>query len=331
MKVAEYRYNEAGEVMRVRAWSLSNGRELVGEIPKSHIAVRNPWRWKGYYWDGESGLYCVTSGEGTRYYDPKVGRFISPASWEAMLANAHESAYVAWGNSFVGAPSNQESYHCYLPVVGEIGKAVRGNWFSNWWGGLSTGQRFGIGALVLGGSILLAVATGGMSLKFKGMAGVAKGSLIVAGSSTIGGLTQGSISALGAAPGERGGAFAGGFVDGSFSTLGLALGLASANPIAGLLWAGGLGFTGGFLGSAIEQRINSGEVCFERGVFAGGVSAVTNMVVFAGMRQAGIFMDFGAPSTFGSRFLQASRPSVGGAFMGGFIDFFFARLGWSGA
>lgn len=37
------------------------------------IGDENPFRYRGYYWDEESGLYYLNS----RYYNPEVGRFIS--------------------------------------------------------------------------------------------------------------------------------------------------------------------------------------------------------------------------------------------------------------
>ena len=36
--------------------------------------MANPFRYRGYYYDQESGLYYLQN----RYYDPVVGRFISP-------------------------------------------------------------------------------------------------------------------------------------------------------------------------------------------------------------------------------------------------------------
>ena len=38
------------------------------------VAYINPFLYRGYYYDSESGLYYLMS----RYYDPKIGRFISP-------------------------------------------------------------------------------------------------------------------------------------------------------------------------------------------------------------------------------------------------------------
>lgn len=37
------------------------------------VGTANPFRYRGYYYDNESGLYYVSS----RYYDPKIGRFIN--------------------------------------------------------------------------------------------------------------------------------------------------------------------------------------------------------------------------------------------------------------
>jgi len=41
-----------------------------------HIGRRNPFRYRGYYYDEETGLYFLQ----TRYYDPKLGRFITTDS-----------------------------------------------------------------------------------------------------------------------------------------------------------------------------------------------------------------------------------------------------------
>ena len=52
------------------AWGnpISTTGTLAGTIGK-----RNPFRYRGYYWDEETGLYYV----GSRYYDPEIRRFIS--------------------------------------------------------------------------------------------------------------------------------------------------------------------------------------------------------------------------------------------------------------
>ena len=40
----------------------------------------NPIRYRGYYYDGETGLYYLL----TRYYDPAIGHFISPDGFEYL-------------------------------------------------------------------------------------------------------------------------------------------------------------------------------------------------------------------------------------------------------
>ncbi len=44
----------------------------------SHIGNKNPFRYRGYYYDTETKLYYLQ----TRYYDPAIGRFISRDSIE---------------------------------------------------------------------------------------------------------------------------------------------------------------------------------------------------------------------------------------------------------
>ena len=65
-KVAGYRYNAYGEcyIYNPELTSNSNG---------STIAEINPFRYRGYYYDTESGLYYLQS----RYYDPAIGRFLN--------------------------------------------------------------------------------------------------------------------------------------------------------------------------------------------------------------------------------------------------------------
>ena len=50
----------------------------------SDLANSNPIRYRGYYYDRETGLYYLNS----RYYNPEWRRFISPAKTEALTANA---------------------------------------------------------------------------------------------------------------------------------------------------------------------------------------------------------------------------------------------------
>ena len=46
-----------------------------------HIAFINPFRYRGYMYDAETGFYLT----GTRYYDPVIGRFINADNPEILM------------------------------------------------------------------------------------------------------------------------------------------------------------------------------------------------------------------------------------------------------
>ena len=60
-RVVEYTYDAWGKLI-----------STTGTLATS-LAADNPFRYRGYYYDTETGLYYLT----TRYYDPEVCRFIS--------------------------------------------------------------------------------------------------------------------------------------------------------------------------------------------------------------------------------------------------------------
>ena len=66
--VARYVYDAWGNCKVVD----EDGSELIYD--PSSIAHKNPFRYRGYYYDRETGLYYLNA----RYYDPQIGRFISP-------------------------------------------------------------------------------------------------------------------------------------------------------------------------------------------------------------------------------------------------------------
>ena len=75
-KVVEYTYNAWGEVLGVTGSQAST----IGQI--------NPFRYRGYYYDTETGFYYLQS----RYYDPVVGRFLNAD--EIMNTMMNDSANV---------------------------------------------------------------------------------------------------------------------------------------------------------------------------------------------------------------------------------------------
>lgn len=70
---AAYRYNAWGELL-----------SATGEL-----AELNPIRYRGYYYDSETGLYYLQS----RYYDPVVGRFLNTDASSNLAANGAFISY----------------------------------------------------------------------------------------------------------------------------------------------------------------------------------------------------------------------------------------------
>ena len=64
--MVEYKYDAWGNHAVLDA----NGADINDA---SHIGNLNPFRYRGYYYDTETGLYYLKS----RYYDPETGRFIT--------------------------------------------------------------------------------------------------------------------------------------------------------------------------------------------------------------------------------------------------------------
>ena len=66
--VAQYEYDAWGKHIRITDGS---GNDVSNN--ETHIANINPFRYRGYYFDVETGWYYLNA----RYYDPNVGRFLS--------------------------------------------------------------------------------------------------------------------------------------------------------------------------------------------------------------------------------------------------------------
>jgi len=75
--VAKYEYNAYGQILSI---TNASGTDISNNA--SHIANINPFRYRGYYYDTETGFYYLQ----TRYYDPVVGRFINRDTSEILTA-----------------------------------------------------------------------------------------------------------------------------------------------------------------------------------------------------------------------------------------------------
>ena len=72
--VVKYVYDAWGKVLSVKD---AYGTEISDA---THVGFINPFRYRSYYYDVETGLYYLQS----RYYDPDVGRFINSDALEYL-------------------------------------------------------------------------------------------------------------------------------------------------------------------------------------------------------------------------------------------------------
>ena len=66
--VAKYTYDSWGKLV-----SIKDSNDVDKTTDENFIGYVNPIRYRGYYYDSETGLYYLNA----RYYDPEVGRFIN--------------------------------------------------------------------------------------------------------------------------------------------------------------------------------------------------------------------------------------------------------------
>jgi RHS repeat-associated protein len=92
--VVKYVYNAWGYPEEI-----TNGTGVDVSYDDAHIANINPFRYKGYYYDTETGFYYLQS----RYYDPVTGRFVN------------SDGYVSTGTGFIS--SNMFAYCYNNPVM----------------------------------------------------------------------------------------------------------------------------------------------------------------------------------------------------------------------
>ena len=84
--IAEYDYDAYGKLLSVTD---GNGNDVSAN--STHIANVNPMRYRGYYYDTETGFYYLQN----RYYDPEIGRFINADAPEMARAVNNLFTYCA--------------------------------------------------------------------------------------------------------------------------------------------------------------------------------------------------------------------------------------------
>ena len=194
----------------------ANGADIASA---THIGNRNPFRYRGYFYDVETGLYYLQ----TRYYDPEIGRFVTIDD-------------LSYADPEIIHGLNLYAYCRNNPVMYTDESGTMPDWL-----------KWLIGGIVIVGLRIATIATGGADAGLAGfvVAGAFKGAVIgaVSGalvSGTIGGITSAiagngfwSGFAVGAADGFMSGAIVGGITGAISSSVQV------ANPAKSWASAGG--------------------------------------------------------------------------------------------
>ena len=157
-KVGTYSYDAWGNFVI----TASSG---IGIWDEEILYTINPFRYRGYFYDVETGLYYLQS----RYYNPQWGRFINPDAWDVTLATPYaltdKNLYAYcdnnpivrvdgdgefWnvlGGAFIGVLSQFASDLITSAIEGELS-------FSHWSSYVGAAIGGALGMLVPGGKVL---------------------------------------------------------------------------------------------------------------------------------------------------------------------------------
>ena len=241
--VATYEYDPWGKLLAVKD---ADGSAITSS---GHAAIKNPLRYRGYYYDIDSGFYYLQS----RYYDPQIGRFI----------NADRQTVGVNGN-FIA--SNLFAY-CLNSPVGMSDST--GNW-PKWLE--KTVKAVSIAVLVAAVVVTVAVVSA-YSAGTASAAAVYGASILL--SAAISGISAGVANE------KKGNSYINGYIGGS---TGGAIQAISSKAPAGTIWGGAIGssvsttITGFMNNLDPDSHSTSGEKIAEDALISGGKAIVTSSV-----------------------------------------------------
>ena len=137
------------------------------------ILNTNPFRYRGYYYDNETGLYYLNA----RYYDPNIGRFISP---DVLTILDETRGQINGLNLYMYCNNNPIMY---VDPSGCLAK------WANWI----------LGGLIIVGGIALSIMTGGLAAPLTAALGGSFIASIAAGAivGAVGGAIAGACLSIG--------------------------------------------------------------------------------------------------------------------------------------
>ena len=158
------------------------GNCTVKEHSGYAIGDLNPFRYRGYYWDEESGMYYLNS----RYYSSEFGRFISADSETTLLANPtgiSDKNLFAYCNNNPVNRSDDGGAFWHIVVGALVGAAVSGlaKVISN----VADGARGKDALSGVGGALLTGAASGALGATGIGVIGLAVGNAAISAGASI--------------------------------------------------------------------------------------------------------------------------------------------------
>ncbi len=105
--VANYSYD---------AWGVCT---VISDTTDCNIATINPYRYRGYYYDSDIGMYYLQS----RYYDPSVGRFVNgddALTLQIAVGNTIWSNLYAYCNNSMVADRDINGYITPANIIGAL-------------------------------------------------------------------------------------------------------------------------------------------------------------------------------------------------------------------
>ena len=110
--------DETGAVVAKYSYDAWGKCTIVEDTSDCNIATLNPFRYRGYYYDSEIGMYYLQS----RYYDPEIGRFINA---DCFIHTTSESNSLQV-NKFVYATNSPAVYQDDFGTFTKIGDIILG-------------------------------------------------------------------------------------------------------------------------------------------------------------------------------------------------------------
>ena len=218
-----------------------------------YVALKNPFRYRGYYYDFETGLYYLNS----RYYDPEIGRFINID--DIGVINDYKDVFNGL-NLFA---------YCINNPIMHVDENGRG--FLDWLLGI-------ISVVVVAAATVLLVAA---SVATGGLLGVAIGAVAttMAINAAIGGVTA-LANGTSFAAGVFGGAVSGAAIGFSIG-LGIMTGGGAIGFIPAILGVLSSNYLAGNLSYVINKGLNGEQITWKGAMTSGGLHIASGLFAFA--------------------------------------------------